>query len=755
MKLARNDGARGDGFGRESLGELRLLKHFENAAQGGDDVALRESAADSLGMKLAQVERNAARNELEMLAIMAGRITTDEISLSTDRFDPDLRDQFTSFFRTALNRDYRQRYDNTREMLRAWAAIFETVDRPAAQSDHDTPQEEIVSEAMLAHATPATQLVLLGLNTRLMNVLDRLGVHTIGDLLQFKFGRFEKFRGVGRKTQKDVITLMHRLRARFPEIESGQTPPMLPPAPTPAGQETVDVLAHHAMLVKSGKTGETEATVLHPFLGAAANPSSDTIAWPSQSDLTSVCYVTRQRVGQIITTARGRWAKSAPLTGLRDAIAEVLFGKGGVMTHLELIAYVLSARGSLSEEPLRSQLASAAVRAAVEAEHVSKEPRFEEYRSGDKVLVALHPELRTYALKLGTEADRLAKLDPLPTSTRVLEELRGIAFPDVVPHLTPPVEARLRQLAAAAASHADLSSRGEIYPLGLPANRALALARNALFGDELTIAEIDRRLRARFPKCAPLPPRPALDDVLREVGFEWEWQPLAANSEGAYRTSSFDSRSPSYSLGSRRPTHLTSSLPSSSSEPDLAQAIALEKQLQHAAAEGNYLILTVEPSYLERAQEELVARFDVEVCDLDEIFLETLRAEAERLGADWNVVLAADNTPHDSGEWANLQRLVTLALPAVEQRLRSVRRTCLAIHPGLLARYGHMNLIGQLAADIGRAGGPGGLWILAPASDHKPLPTINGVPIPITNSNQHRRLTSTWLRNEHRSTSTP
>lgn len=86
----------------------------------------------------------------------------------------------------------------------------------------------------------------------------------------------------------------------------------------------------------------------------------------------------------------------------------------------------------------------------------------------------------------------------------------------------------------------------------------------------------------------------------------------------------------------------------------------------------------------------------------------------------------------------------------MEQRLRGVRKTCLAVHPGLLARYGHMNLIAGLAADIGRAGGPGGLWVLAPANDSLALPTINGVPIPITNPNQHIRLSVHWLRNEHR-----
>ena len=68
----------------------------------------------------------------------------------------------------------------------------------------------------------------------------------------------------------------------------------------------------------------------------------------------------------------------------------------------------------------------------------------------------------------------------------------------------------------------------------------------------------------------------------------------------------------------------------------------------------------------------------------------------------------------------------------------------------LLARYGHMNLIGGLAADVGRPGGPRGLWVLAPGNDQHSLPTLNGAPIPITNAAQHTRLTSAWLRNEHR-----
>ncbi len=678
------------------------------------------------------------------------QLTNEGITLRSELFDADLRDQFTRFFRTALNRDYRKRFDNIREMLKAWSGIFETVDRSTAHTEHDHTPEGVLSEEVLKYATPATQLSTLMLSTRLMNVIERLNIHSVEELLRFRFGRFEKFRGVGRKTQIELIKVMHRLRQRFPEAETGQPESVAPGEKLPVGQETIEVLAQHALLIKRGRARETEAAVLHPFLGVDAG-AAERPAWPSQSELADLGGVTRQRIGQIITEARQRWKSSTPLEGLRGTIAEVLVSRGGVMIHTELVTHVISVRGSAEEEPRRTQLANAAVRAAVEAEHASEAPRFDEYRSGEKIFVALHPELRTYAVKLGRVADQLAAIDPLPTPSRVVDELRAVPFPTEVPNLAPPADARLRQLAVSAASRADLSSRGEIYPPGLPAAKALPLARNGLFGDELTVQEIERRLRARFPKCGPLPPRPQLDAVLKEAGFDFEWQPLAADQQGAYRSPRQDSLSSSYSIGSRKQTQFTV-LPGAASDPEIAQAATIERRLRTSAGEGGYLVLTAEAGHLDLATRELKARFNVEICDLDELFLDALRAEVEAMDdpPSWDVVLAADAAPRDSADWQNLQYLVERALPKVEQRLRHVRRTCLALHPGLLARYGHMNLIAGLAADIGRAGGPGGLWVLAPANDSHALPTLNGVPIPLTNPNQHTRLTIHWLRNEHR-----
>ena len=535
------------------------------------------------------------------LALFLGghpRLTDEQITLHVEVCDPNVRDQFTNFFRTALHRDYRQRFDNTQEMLRAWSGIFETVDRPTtAHSEHE-PTADVISDSVLKDVTLDTPVPLLYLSTRLLNVLDRLGVHTVNELLQFSGpGQFNKFRGVGRKTQLEFFSAIHRLRTKFPKA-GGSEISVVQSETFMLGKETVDTLAQHALLVKKGKAGDTESGILHPFLGWNIEPTADPLTWPSQSDLVEVCDVTRQRIGQIITAARERWKKSPLLAGLRDAIADLLHTRGGVMTQRELVAGILAARGSGAEEPQRTQFASVAVRAAVEAEHVSDQPRFEEYRSGDKIFLALHPDLRGYAVKLGDKADELAALDPLPTPARVLEELRAVRFPDDVPDLAKPAEARLRQLAVAAASQADLSVRGEIYPPGLDPRRALALARNAMFGDELTVAEIERRLRARLPRCGALPPRPQLDELLTAAGFELDWDPLAANGEGAYKSRHKETLSVSYSPGSRQVTRYTLQ-PSALTDPDIAEAASIENRLRHSATEGGYLILTVEPSQLE------------------------------------------------------------------------------------------------------------------------------------------------------------
>lgn len=673
----------------------------------------------------------------------------EEITIRSELFEPDLRDKFTSFFSRAFRRDHRQRFDNAAEMLRAWTGLFETVHLPSIHPEHPVADggERASSEHLLETATPQTQLTFLGLSTRLMNFLERQGIATVTDLLGFRFGRFEKFVGFGRKSQMELIQVHARLRQKFPAIgDNGAAAVAEEASGSAPAADTLEAAARDALFVKKGRV-DTEREVLHPFLGATAAPGEDPLLWLGQTDLAARFDVTRQRISQVIAGARSRWTKSPILGSLRDTVYEVLLARGGVMGHRELVAQVLASKPCAAGEPERTKLAGAAVRAAIEAEGAATEPRFSDHRSGELIFIAVDPALKSYATQLGKIADRLAGEDSLPAPSRVVEELRAIAFPSAIPDLQPPNDARLRQLAVAASTRADLSSRGEIYPVGLDAHRAVQLSRNALCGEELSPEEISRRLKARFPKCADLPPRPALDALLSEVGLDWN--PTAAGGVGAYRTKQSETSLPTYSLGSRMTTRSTSRA-FVATDPDIQEAAQIEDRLQLSLRDGGYLVLTVRPSHLDRAREELEARFELESRDLDALFLDALRTEADRLGAKWDVVLAADAAERGSVAWSRLQQLVDRALPAIETSLRSAAKTQLVLYPGLLARYGRMGLIHTLAADIGRPGGPRGLWILAPEDGQNPLPTIAGQPIPIINAAHHTRLTEHWLRNTHR-----
>ena len=96
---------------------------------------------------------------------------------------------------------------------------------------------------------------------------------------------------------------------------------------------------------------------------------------------------------------------------------------------------------------------------------------------------------------------------------------------------------RLLALAAAVSERAALSSRLELYPRGMAADRALRLALGALAGaSTLTPEEIRRRVAGRYPDAACLPERPDLDALLRDAGSELRWEPDAADGQGAYRS---------------------------------------------------------------------------------------------------------------------------------------------------------------------------------------------------------------------------
>lgn len=683
-----------------------------------------------------------------------------EVIIQPEVFDPDLRDRFVGFFEKALRRDHRERFDNPDLMLKAWNDIFATIDErkktrtihPLAEVDAD---DDGLPYQLPDVVSPGTQLVLLSLSTRLLNTLDRLNLVSVADLLGFPLRRIYRLPGVGNKTRRELGALVKALRARLPDLEAD------PIKAIDAAEEddgaaddafaSVDLIARQVAVIGRGKDRVAEQEALQAYLGW----TDEEVAreWFSRTDLSPRLGVTPQRVGQVVIEGRERWKRFPSITKLRDLIHEILGAQAGVLTHGELVAAVLAARGSTFEEPKRTQMASVATRAAVETERGLSQPRFQEYRSGGRIFIALAPELKNHAVALGHLADTLAKADPLPSPATVLDALHAVPAPDFPAGVASPTDLRLCQLAVAASANAALSSRMEIYPIGMSPVKALALTQNALFGGTLTIDEIRNRVAARLPQAAPLPGRPDLDDLLREVGLDLKWQPDAADGRGAYQTPGADGLSlhTSVSLTSRFTTRTGPVRPTGDLSPEVAEALVIEEKLGFAASNGSFLTISVPQGAEEQACIELQRRFDIDIRDLDRLFIDLMKREAGTAGADWNVVLKADAAQqHDSAEWQNLQILVERCLPDITKLLRSPDRTPLIIHPGLLARYDRMNLLSGIVADIGRIDGIHGLWLLVPANDQSLLPVLNQKAIPITNPAQHIRLNRAWLANKHR-----
>jgi hypothetical protein len=334
----------------------------------------------------------------------------------------------------------------------------------------------------------------------------------------------------------------------------------------------------------------------------------------------------------------------------------------------------------------------------------------------------------------------------------VLEALQTVRAPEGYPPLPP---SRLVRLAAAASTQAAVSSRLELYPRGMSAERALKLAHGALLGAfELTVEQIRERVIVRYPEAEPLPGRSVLDGLLSSAGSHLRWVAEAAQGRGAYHAPRHDVLT--LSAGSTSlPREQTSHALAPETTPEVATARQLEERLRRATKEGAFLVLMVEPRHLDRATQELASRFNVETLSLEEALIRHMKAEALRSGADWNTVLRADTADRGTRDWQNLLLLVRRALGALEPQVLGAGRTVLLTHPGLLARYDQVDFLERLRDRVGRRPEPGtpvlhGLWVLIPADDVGALPVLDGKAIPVIGPSQWARIPPAWLANAHR-----
>jgi serine/threonine protein kinase len=670
---------------------------------------------------------------------------TCEVSVDPELFDANLREGFTAFFRQALRRDVDKRFDNSEDMLRAWRGAFEGI---AESGSPSTPEDEEALLERLGHATPETAIHELGLGMRATNALDRMNVITVNDLLKISLGSLQRQPGVGNKTRTEIKFATRALRKRLGAAIEEE--PLSIATTTETGEETGDVATMSVDLLfarasrTGSKSGENTRAALQALLGL--DPELDD-SWPSQIDVSRRVDVTRARIGQLLGKFQDSWKKQPSITCLRDDLAEALELAGGVMTSTEMAEAVLASRGSVQEEPQRTKLANAIVRVAVEVERTMQNLRFIFRRADGLVLLALNNDLAEYAIRLGKAADKLAEKDPLVPPVRAVEQLQSIKAPGEGAPLAL-TDARLVRLAAAASQGAAVSSRQELYPKGMDAGRALKLAQGALLGiQKLTVDQIAERLHSRYPEAARLPERPKLDDLLAETGFELQWDASERGGRGAYvnrlaMTTSFTHTTDSL----RRRATISGMTDAQEFSPEIADARQFEERLQRGVKEGAFFALLVNPKHYDEAMEELQKRFPVELMDFEGLFIDALRETADAAKVDWELVLHTDATP-GNGDWDKLMLLVRRAMPLVEKRLLAAEKTILLIYPGLIARYGQMDLIERLRDKVGRQDGIPGLWMLIPGDS---MAVIEGQALPILAPGQRTKIPTSWLENVHR-----
>src|SRR5262249_15243625 len=289
---------------------------------------------------------------------------------------------------------------------------------------------------------------------------------------------------------------------------------------------------------------------------------------------------------------------------------------------------------------------------------------------------------------------------PLAPPARVLQTLRAITPPAGVTELA---DTRLVRLAAAASAHATVSSRQELYPKGMDAVRALKLSQGALLGvPVLTVAQIRERVSSRYPEAAPLPDRPALDDLLQAAGFDFRWDTTARQGVGSYVSRLRDTLSITSGSASvpRLSTAFGPSVPGDVT-PEIADARQFEERLQRASKDGAFLVLMVQPRYYQRACDELYSHFPLVLINFEGLFIKALREVAEKARVNWALVLKTDAMPYQ-GDWDKLMLLVGRAMPLVEAQLSTVDTTMLVIYTGLLARYNRMDVLERLRDKVGR-----------------------------------------------------
>ena len=563
-------------------------------------------------------------------------LVEDEVTLELESFDPSVRTVLAEFFTKALARNHLDRFDSAEAMRRAWDRCFEAIDLPTTGDEEGT---DLPGD--LEGVTRETPLLALGLSPRLLNALDRLGAHTVAELVDLPRIRLYRNKGVGQRIVKLIRELSERLAERL--ADSGRTRASTTSdrgdeSPVSPSVWSIDLLASKLV---SSKISDEEARLVRGVLGLGDNLDP----FPTHSTVAESFGESPAEIASAVRRARDRWSRQDWMAPLRESVAALVASHGGVMAVRELAEAMAATRGSTETGDVRLRRSGAVVTAALETESDRADGRFLLHRhgtpGGGRALVlateSLDPTLSASAearaewvCELGRLADEVAVSDPLIPPVRVTEVLAGATPPPGMPLLEPE---RIQRLAVEAAEHAAVSSRGELYPRGMSEVRAAKLGASSLVGPtKLSASEIRRRVASRYPEARPLPDRPQLDDLLDSAGLKLEWD----GKEGAYR---------SPAMRSSYESSASSAATAASIDDGGADADTVDERLKRVVETRGFLALSISPRSLAGVEQRLEMMLELTPFSLEAGLIRHMRSLAEELGACWEVVVAADAAP--------------------------------------------------------------------------------------------------------------
>lgn len=654
---------------------------------------------------------------------------TDDVSIDREAFDPAIADDLATFFRTALARRAQDRHHTAEAMRMAWASVFTTT---------ATTEPDESDEALARAATTTTPLRESGLTARALSALEPSGVSTVGELLAMDLVQVARMPGVAHATRQQIRDRIKQWRSRLGE----------PDLPGPArSAESLQQAAELLLEAVTSARAPGRGALVRLVLGVGTD--LDAFATHAQLAAHLEGGATPSRAGDLLATVQEVWAgderSRALLDRLEREVSQRLVDLGTVATPAELADAVAASLGSSAgaDERVARGLLRLALdrRRALSRAGRELEPAWVRRRAGRVVLVADTQDLFDVVEPLGTMADELVDTAGEPAralvpAARAVERLRTRMPHDAPTELLD--GPRLVRLAAALSQHAVASGAGELHHRDLTQATALELSFTGFGGTQVVgPEEVRRRVEARFPGVGPLPQRPALDALVREAHLELTYD----DARRVYRPTHASS------LTTGLEPRQSTSLGAVTSPVSVTDVIGT--RLHDSARSRSFLALGVGADRTDRFVRAARERYGAVVVDVTAVLVDRLRAESQRLGVSWDLLLAGDAAVEGSRARAGLEELVRRSWDAFDEAMSTAAASAapdsplLLVEAAPLARYDAMPVLARWS-DLGTAR-ERAVWLLVPQLGANRGPVVDGRPVPLGAPSQFVEVNHEWI----------